>query len=108
MQVEAAALDGTGLPKHLKDGIAPSLLPAAVAGSVVAFLLAFNELTVSALLWSAGTETLGVVLFSLEEAGLTSKASAIALTTVAVVATAMLAVDAFGNRLPVGTLPWRP
>jgi len=31
------------------------------------FLVAFNELTVSALLWSSGTETLGVVLKARED-----------------------------------------
>jgi iron(III) transport system permease protein len=107
-QEEAAALDGARLLKRLRDVIAPSVLPAAAAGAVLAFLLAFSELTVSALLWSAGTETLGVALFSLEEAGLASQAAAIALTTVVVVAGAMLALDATGDRMPAGTLPWRP
>ncbi len=107
-QEEAAALDGARLWRRLRDVIAPTLLPAAAAGAVLAFLLAFNELTVSALLWAAGTETLGVALFSLEEAGLASQAAAIALTTVAVVAGAMLILDRAGARLPAGTLPWRP
>jgi iron(III) transport system permease protein len=107
-QEEAAALDGAQLWRRLRDVIAPTLLPAAAAGAVLAFLLAFNELTVSALLWAAGTETLGVALFSLEEAGLASQAAAIALTTVAVVAGAMLILDRAGARLPAGTLPWRP
>ena len=88
-QEEAAALDGARLLRRLKDIIAPSVVPAAAAGAMLAFLLAFNELTVSALLWSAGTETVGVVLFSLEEAGLASQASAIALTTIVLVATIM-------------------
>ena len=50
--------------------VVPQLLPAAAAGGLMVFLFALNELTVSALLWSAGTETLGVALLSLEEAGL--------------------------------------
>jgi iron(III) transport system permease protein len=107
-QEEAAALDGAGLLRRIRDVVAPSLLPSALAGAVLAFLLAFNELTVSALLWSAGTETLGVVLFSLEEAGLASQAAAVALTTVVVIALVMLAVDALGRHLPPGALPWRP
>jgi iron(III) transport system permease protein len=106
-QEEAAALDGARLLRRLRDIIVPTLVPAAAAGIVLAFLLAFNELTVSALLWSAGTETLGVALFSLEEAGLASQAAAVALTTVAVVALAMLLLDRFGRRLPAGALPWR-
>jgi iron(III) transport system permease protein len=88
--------------------VAPSLLPSVAAGALLAFLLAFGELTVSALLWSAGTETVGVVLYSLEEAGLASQAAAIGMLTVLVVAVVMLGLDLFGKRLPPGTLPWRP
>jgi iron(III) transport system permease protein len=72
----------------------------------MAFLLAFSELTVSALLWSAGTETIGVVLYNLEEAGLASQASAVAVVIVAVVTLAMLALNALSRYLPAGTLPW--
>ncbi len=105
-QEEAAALDGARIMRRLTDIILPSLLPAAVAGGLMAFLLAFSELTVSALLWSAGTETIGVVLYNLEEAGLASQASAVAIVIVAVVTLAMLALNALGRYLPAGTLPW--
>ena len=105
-QEEAAALDGARLRSGSSTSSCPSLLPAAVAGGLMAFLLAFNELTVSALLWSAGTETIGVVLYSLEEAGLASQASAVAVVIVAVVTVAMLALDALAKYLPAGTLPW--
>jgi iron(III) transport system permease protein len=105
-QEEAAAIDGARLAQRLTDIVLPSLLPAAVAGGLMAFLLAFSELTVSALLWTAGTETIGVVLYNLEEAGLASQASAVAVVIVAVVTIAMLALDAVGRHLPAGTLPW--
>ncbi|MEE1654647.1 iron ABC transporter permease [Microvirga sp. CF3062] len=105
-QEEAAALDGARIMRRLMDVILPSLLPAAVAGGLMAFLLAFSELTVSALLWSAGTETIGVVLYNLEEAGLASQASAVAIVIVAVVTLAMLGLNALGQYLPAGTLPW--
>jgi iron(III) transport system permease protein len=105
-QEEAAALDGARLMRRLIDVVLPSLLPAAVAGGLMAFLLAFSELTVSALLWSAGTETIGVVLYNLEEAGLASQASAVAIVIVGVVTLAMLALNALGRHLPAGTLPW--
>jgi iron(III) transport system permease protein len=106
-QEEAAALDGARLGRRLRTIVAPSLLPAAVAGGLLAFLLAFNELTVSALLWAAGTETLGVVLYSLEEAGLASQASAVAVSAVAVITGTMLMLEALSPRLPPGVLPWR-
>lgn len=106
-QEEAAAIDGARLPRRLFGIVLPSLLPAAVAGGLMAFLLAFSELTVSALLWSAGTETIGVVLYNLEEAGLASQASAVAIVIIGVVTAAMLALDALGKYLPVGALPWQ-
>jgi iron(III) transport system permease protein len=105
-QEEAAALDGAGLMRRIIDIVAPSLLPAVAAGGLMAFLLAFNELTVSALLWSAGTETIGVVLYNLEEAGLASQAAAVAMTSVAVVTLAMRLLNRLGALLPAGTLPW--
>lgn len=106
-QEEAAALDGAGALARLRHVVLPAIWPAVTAGGLLAFLLAFNELTVSALLWTAGTETLGVVLFSLEEAGLVSEASAVALAATALVAVAVLLLDRLGDRLPAGTLPWR-
>ncbi|MBM6578874.1 iron ABC transporter permease [Microvirga sp. BT689] len=105
-QEEAAAIDGARLTQRLVDIVLPSLLPAAIAGGLMAFLLAFSELTVSALLWSAGTETIGVVLYNLEEAGLGSQASAVAIVTVTVVTLAMFTLNALGRYLPSGTLPW--
>lgn len=107
-QEEAAALDGATLAQRLRYVIAPAVLPAAVAGGTLVFLIAFNELTVSALLWSTGTETIGVVFFSLEEAGLASQAAAIATTTVALITAIMLGLDRLAPRLPEGVLPWRP
>jgi iron(III) transport system permease protein len=73
---------------------------------VLVFLTAFNELTVSALLWSSGTETLGVVLFNFEDGGYTTLASAVAVVTVLVVL-ALVALDSLHHKLPKGTLPWR-
>ena len=106
-QEEAAALDGAGmLTQRLAQIVVPLAASRGRAGGLLAFLLAFSELTVSALLWTAGTETIGVVLYNLEEAGSASQASAVAIVIVAVVTVAMLALDALGRYLPAGTLPW--
>jgi iron(III) transport system permease protein len=105
-QEEAAALDGANAWQRLRHVIVPNLLTAAAAGGLLVFLLAFNELTVSALLWTAGTETLGVVLFSLEDAGLGGEAAAIGVSTTIVVAVVMVALDRLRGKLPPGVLPW--
>ncbi|OLP58824.1 ABC transporter permease [Xaviernesmea oryzae] len=104
---EAAAASGARPLTRLATISAPLTLPAAIAGALLVFMSAFNELTVSALLWSSRHETLGVVLFSLEEAGLGTQAAAIAVTSLAVVIATLAAIDRFGRRLPPGVLPWR-
>jgi iron(III) transport system permease protein len=105
-QEEAAALDGANAWQRLCKIVLPSLLPAATAGALLVFLIAFNELTVSALLWSAGTETLGVALLSLEEAGFAGEAAAIGVTATLLVAAIMLVLDRFSGSLPEDVLPW--
>ncbi len=104
---EAARIDGASERRIIIGIITPLLAPAAAAGALLAFLIAFNELTVSALLWSAGTETLGVVLFSLKEAGLAGEASAVAISASAVILAVMLLLDRMGEHLPEGVLPWQ-
>jgi iron(III) transport system permease protein len=104
---EAARLDGATYWQLMRFIVAPILLPAASAGALLVFLVAFNELTVSALLWSAGTETLGVVLFSLKETGLAGEAAAVAISASAVILAVMLGLDRMAHRLPDGVLPWR-
>ena len=104
---EAAKLDGVTLWQMLRFIVAPILAPAATVSALMVFLVAFNELTVSALLWSSGTETLGVVLFSLKEAGLAGEAAAVAISASAVILVTMLGLDLAGRRLPAQILPWR-
>lgn len=104
---EAAAASGAAAFRRMRTISAPLAAPAAVAGALLVFMGAFNELTVSALLWSGGNETLGVVLFSLEEAGLATHAAAIAVTTIVAVILMLAVLDRFAARLPTGVLPWR-
>ncbi|MCG6115283.1 MAG: iron ABC transporter permease [Mesorhizobium sp.] len=104
---EAALIDGAGIGRRLGTIILPLNLPAVVAGGVMVFLLAFNELTISALLWSAGTETLGVALLNLEDAGLGSESAALAVVATSVVAAIMLLLEAASRHFPENALPWR-
>jgi iron(III) transport system permease protein len=71
------------------------------------FMTAFSELTVSALLWSSGAETLGVVIFSFEQGGDTKYAAAVSAVLVAFTFILMLCANLFANKLPKGVLPWR-
>ncbi len=103
---EAAALCGAGRLQSLRHVVLPAVAPGAAAGALMVFLIAFNELTVSALLWSRGTETVGVVLFSLEEAGLASTSAAVGIASTVVVSAVMGILHLLGRRLPRGSLPW--
>lgn len=104
---EAAASAGARLGRRLRTVVLPLAAPAAAAGAILVFLTAVNELTVSALLWAAGTETLGVVIFSLEDSGDTVMASALATSIVVLVVFLMGIVQLAASRLPRGTVPWQ-
>ena len=104
---EAAQIAGAGLLKRMRTIIFPMIAPAAMAGALLVFMTAFSELTVSALLWSSGAETLGVVIFSFEQGGDTKYAAAISALLVAFTFLLMLGANVFENKLPRGVLPWR-
>jgi iron(III) transport system permease protein len=103
---EAARMTGAAFGYRLRTVVLPLVAPVAAAGAVLVFLTAFSELTVSALLWSAGVETLGVVVFSLDQAGDAVSAAAVAVLSVAGTLGAMLAASLLSRRLPAGALPW--
>lgn len=103
---EAAQITGARLLRRLTTIILPLVAPMAIAGALLVFLTAFNELTVSALLWSSGAETLGVVVFSFQQGGDSTYAAALAMLTVAVTIVLMLSTLLTGKPAR-GVLPWR-
>ncbi|OWU69975.1 ABC transporter permease [Marinibacterium profundimaris] len=104
---EAASAAGARLGRRLRTIVLPLAAPAAAAGAILVFLTAVNELTVSALLWSSGTETLGVVIFNLEDSGETIMASAVAMSIVLLIVCLMTGVQLMARRLPKGVVPWQ-
>ena len=76
---------------------------------MLVFMAAFNELTVSALLWSAGNETLGVVIFALYDEGNSNAAAAVSAMTVVVTFAIAALASAMARwfSLPRGVLPWQ-
>ena len=103
---EAAQMAGAKFLFRVRTVLLPMVAPVAAAGAILVFLTAFNELTVSALLWSSGSETLGVVVFSLDDGGYTVLATAVAMVTVLVIVALMLAGSLIARRMPPGVLPW--
>ncbi len=104
---EASQIAGARLGRRLVTIILPLIAPAATAGALLVFLTAFNELTVSALLWSSGAETLGVIFFSFQQGGDSTYAAALGALTVVVTTALMLSTLLMAGRLPAGVLPWR-
>ncbi|GES48350.1 ABC transporter permease [Rhizobium sp. NBRC 114257] len=104
---EAARLSGAGFFRRLTDIIVPLIAPAAGASVILVFLIACNELTVSALLWSAGTQTLGVVIYNLDDGGSADLASAMSVIVIAMVVVMMVLLEIMAKRLPKGVVPWR-
>ena len=105
---EAARMSGARFARRMATVIMPMVAPSAVAGGMLVFMMAFNELTVSALLWSSGSETVGVVLFSLEQAGDSVSAAAVAVIAVLVTLAMMVMANALASRVARGVLPWQP
>ncbi|MBY5364446.1 iron ABC transporter permease [Rhizobium leguminosarum] len=104
---EAARLSGAGFFRRLADIIVPLIAPAAGASVILVFLIACNELTISALLWSAGTQTLGVAIYNLDDSGSSDLASALSVLVVIMVVALMLLLELLAKRLPKGVVPWR-
>lgn len=104
---EAARTSGAGYMRRLIRITVPLVMPAAASGAILVFLTAYNEVTVSALLWSSGTETIGTTIFNYEDGGYTTLASAMSAVTVIATILLMAALDALGRRAPPGVVPWR-
>lgn len=104
---EAARTAGAGFARRLLRITFPLVLPAAVSGAILVFLTAYNEVTVSALLWSSGTETIGTTIFNYEDGGYTTLAAAMSAVTVVATVLLMGALDWLGRRAPPGVVPWR-
>ncbi|MEO1176145.1 MAG: iron ABC transporter permease [Pseudomonadota bacterium] len=104
---EAAQVAGAGFYRRMTRITIPLIAPAAASGAILVFLTAYNEVTVSALLWSSGNETIGTTIFNYEDGGYTTLASAMAAVTIIATILLMALLDWAGRRAPPGVIPWR-
>jgi len=104
---EAGEIVGSDSFSRLRYIILPQILPSVMAGAVLVFMGAFNELTVSSLLWSVDNETLGVVIYNLYDEGNATGAAAVSVLTVIVTLIIVGILSFFARKLPKGTLPWQ-
>jgi iron(III) transport system permease protein len=105
---EAAQGLGAGPWRRLVEIQGPILAPAVAAGAILVMLLSVNEVTVSSLLYGPGAQTLGVLVFTLQESGQSPMAAAVSLVSLLLVGALMALATLAGRGLPPGTLPWRP
>jgi iron(III) transport system permease protein len=80
---EAARVSGASLLQRLRDVILPLSRPGMIAGWILVFMPALRELTISILLYAHGTETIGVLVFNLQDAGYREVAAALACIVIA-------------------------
>ncbi|MCO7124419.1 iron ABC transporter permease [Sporolactobacillus shoreicorticis] len=73
---EAAQVSGANGWTKWQKILIPLLIPGILSGASLLFLTALTELTVSALLYSAQSKTIGVVIFGYEQAGYTTFSTA--------------------------------
>lgn len=104
---EAARVSGAGFWRRLWRIDLPLAAPAAASGAVLVILTAWNEVTLSAILWTRGTETLGTVIFNYEDGGYSTLSSAMSILSVAATLALMGLLHVSGRRLPPGIIPWR-
>lgn len=83
--VRAARASGSGPATAVRTVWLPLLRPSAAAAALVVFLFAFHEITMSALLYGPGTQTLAVVILNLHQLGDVRATSALAVVLLAAV-----------------------
>lgn len=104
---EAAQLAGAGFLRRMRDILLPLAGPSALAGAILVFLTALNEIQVSILLVTANTQTLGPMIVFLDEGGSSTLAAAVGCLMVVIVLLFMLLATRLTRKLPEGVLPWQ-
>lgn len=104
---EAAQISGAGFMRRMWDILMPLAAPSAMAGAILVFLTALNEIQVSILLVTSSTQTLGPMVIFLDEGGSSTLAAAVGCLMILIVLLFMLIASLFAKRLPEGVLPWR-
>ncbi len=66
---EVAQVSGAGWLRTFRDVVVPLIRPGLINGWFLVFMPTLRELTISALLWSSRNETIGVMVFNLQESG---------------------------------------
>ncbi len=82
---EAARVAGAGPLRALRDVIIPLVRSGMIAGWILVFMSAFRELTMSILLFGLRTETIGVIIFNMQDSGYTQIAAALSVLVLGII-----------------------
>jgi iron(III) transport system permease protein len=97
---EAGRVSGAGPLQTFRDIVLPLVRPGMLAGWILVFMPASRELTMSILLFSLRSETIGVTIFNMQDGGYTQIAAALAVVVLALILASNLALRrATGGRL---------
>ncbi len=91
--VEAARACGASMGQSLKDIVLPLVRPGMFAAFFLIFLPALRELTVSIMLYSPATRTIGVAIYTLNEDGETVVSAALAGIALILIVTGQLLIN---------------
>lgn len=94
---EAAQLDGANLLQSIRWVLFPMLAPTVLVATLLVFLNAVSEISLSALLAGSGTETLGWLIFGLEQAGTGQQAAALSVILLLILGVAGLLAYGLGR-----------
>lgn len=97
---EAALNSGASWIRTCKDIIMPLIAPSIIAGWFLIFMPSFYELTMSLLLYSAETKTIGVLLYELQTYADTQNASVLSV----IILTIVLVGNLILNKLTKGNV----
>jgi len=103
---EAAQLSGAGFLRRMRDILLPMVAPSLIAGAILVFLTALNEIQVSILLVTSATQTLGPTIVFLDEGGSSTLAAAVGCLMIFIVTGVML-LASWCARKQKGILPWQ-
>jgi iron(III) transport system permease protein len=87
---EAARISGANWFRTFCDVVIPLITPGMFAAWFLVFMPSLRELTISTLLWSTRSETIGVMVFNLQESGNTVASAALAVVMMVVLVAANL------------------
>ncbi len=100
--VEAARACGASMWQALKDIVLPLVRPGMLAAFFLIFLPSLRELTVSIMLYSPTTRTIGVAIYTLNEDGETVMSAALAGVALILIITGQLLIQRFTGKRAKG------